>query len=170
MAVTQKMRIFVFSEFRPYLRFLSAYNIDNFYGNDFCFIFKNIFLAIWLLSLVIAIILIAVLSYWSCIDTGLTLDKLALTLPIILSIVQTILTHFSLSMNNRLISATIEFLQFAVDERKLFLDFIYFHSRRNRFLIYSQNSPYSPKNLKYRPANTSSASIKGYSKVPSFEI
>lgn len=126
MAVTLKMRILVFSEFRPYLRILSAFNIDNFCGKDLSLIGKHILLVFWLLILVISMISVAVLSYWNCVDTGLTMDKLGFTLPIVLSIVQTLLTHMSLSLNNCLISEAIEFLQFAVDERKFFFKFFLF--------------------------------------------
>lgn len=108
----------IFTEYRPYLRILEAFNAENFDSQDHRRTIASVRYAVCVAALFMSSASLAMLSYWHCMENGLAVDILSDAMPIILSLVQLQLTQISLMGKNREIRATIEGLQNTVDQRK----------------------------------------------------
>lgn len=108
----------VFAEYRPYLRILEAFNAENFGSQDQRRTITNVRYAVCVAALFMSSASLSILSYWHCMENGLSVDILSDAMPIILSLVQLQLTQISLMAKNRVIRATIESLQNTVDQRR----------------------------------------------------
>lgn len=119
--MTNIQKFLVLKEYRPYQRCFDAFNGERFRNKNVRQLSKNVGFAVGFGVMLVLLVVLTILSFWYCLENGFNVDILSVSMPLILSFIQLFLTHISLIMQNRVIHATIEDLQEAVDERKFFV-------------------------------------------------
>lgn len=112
-------KIQIFTGCRPYLRWLNAFNRENFHQTNRISNIHSVFSA-FLATL--AIILISThfsFDFWFMIDCRKDLNKLVATFPIVVSTLQIWVSCIVMVVKNRTITTMINRLQSVVDQRKL---------------------------------------------------
>lgn len=117
MKAAKKVR--VLSALDLFLRILKAYNADNFRQIDRPQLVRNICFTIGVFIGLILIVNMITLGTWHLVGSGGDLNKLVVSGPVVLSIVQLLISYFALTAKNRQIAATIEQIQRVVEQRKL---------------------------------------------------
>lgn len=107
----------VFKEYRPYHRILAAFNPDNYNEKPLYQKLRNVCFAMCVAAVLITIAFLIILSCWRCVE-NISIEIVALALPLELTFTQFLLTQISLMVKNGLIRATIENLQKTVDQRE----------------------------------------------------
>lgn len=110
----------VFSEYRLYLRMLATINGENFHhqlGRQKRR--SNMRCAAGVMVLIVASAIVITMSLWHCLENTSNVTVISDTVPVLLTILQMLLTHVSLMAGNRLIQATIGRLQETVDARRV---------------------------------------------------
>lgn len=110
--------ILVLSEFRLYLRLLTAYDRKHFLQSNSRRTLRSLCYAIATTSVVFGIPFMMILAVWHVIDNGGNLEKITVALPVQTSITQMELTFVSLMMKSRTISKTFNEIQKIIDQRK----------------------------------------------------
>lgn len=108
----------VLSALDLFLRILKAYNAENFRQIDRPQLVRNICFAVGVSIGLILIFNTITLGTWHLIGSRGDLNKLVVSGPVVLSIVQLLMSYFALTAKNRQIAATIEQLQRVVEQRK----------------------------------------------------
>lgn len=112
---TQKIDII--SEYRPFLRILKAFNINNYRYNDRRLCRSNLLILLYTVTLATAEILEFILGVWHFFDHGFILKKIASALPLLISSVQVLSSYATLSLKNHEIDQVLENLQNTIDAR-----------------------------------------------------
>lgn len=110
-------RVDIISEYRPFLRILKAFNIDNYRNNDRHIFWNNLLILLFTITLATAEILEFVLGVWHFFDHGFILRKIANALPLLISSVQVLSSYATLSMKNHEIQRVLDNLQETIDKR-----------------------------------------------------
>lgn len=110
-------RIRILEEFRPFLRLLRAYNRKKLFCNKI----HSVFYAIFTTLLIPLLPIVIILSFWYLFENGGDLRKIVVGLPVILSLALSAITFIALIIKNQLISETINEVQKAINQRKLFI-------------------------------------------------
>lgn len=113
----------VLSEFRPFLRFLEAYNSNISPKNDWRHILHSVIYTFLTTVISLLIVVYFVLTVWYLIETNANLKMFAVAVPMMATFVQIELTFIAMIIKNRTITDTINQLQRVIDQRKLFVRF-----------------------------------------------
>lgn len=111
-------KIRVLNSFRPYLRLLNAFKLDNFYQCDWFSIRQSIYYAIYTSLLLILIPAAIVLGAWYWIENRGDLRKSIVVFPLLISMVQVVLSFVALIRRNSVINETIYRIQNIINQRK----------------------------------------------------
>lgn len=111
-------RIRVLNQFRPYLRLLQAFNIENYRHHDWHSTRRSICYGCCAFLIGTFTLTLVFFSFWFVIDNDCDFGKLVVVLPLQISVTQMELTFFSLVKNNRIIDETIERLRLVVGKRE----------------------------------------------------
>lgn len=111
-------KIRVLNNFRPYLRLLNAFKFDNFHQSDWYSIRQSIYYAIYAALLLILIPVAIVLGAWYLIENLGDLRKIIVVFPLLISMVQVVLSFVALIRRNILINETIYRIQHMTNRRK----------------------------------------------------
>lgn len=110
---TRKIR--VLNEFRPYFRLLKTYNRENFGQRDW----RSSYIYAFITTLLVLSESLFILSgIWYLIENVGDLQKLVVSLPLVITLSQMDLTFITLITKNQMITEAIKRLQQAVDQRK----------------------------------------------------
>lgn len=101
----------VLGRFRPLIRILSAYNINN---NDSFQILTTLIVSVFLFAMTSTIILVI----WFCFDHNFILNEVSFALPIFVGGIQMLLIFVYLAKDNQMINKTIDRLQDIIELRK----------------------------------------------------
>lgn len=104
--------------FRPYLRLLKAFNWENFGRDEW---HSRIFVALGVLTGVLALISVDLLAVWKMADENFNIKVVSSSLPLIFSMAEQVLIFFVLVWQNRQIDVCVERLQATISKRKMFL-------------------------------------------------
>lgn len=115
-----KENIQVLHTFRPYLRFISAFNIENFKNNARQIVTSNLLKAFLNLIIFVSAFATTWLNYWSCIQDGFDLDENSGQIVPILAGTQQLFIYLSIVRKSREITNAIEYLQETVENRNFF--------------------------------------------------
>lgn len=113
-ATEKSHQMHVMKSFRLYFRVLKVYNWSNFRGSPNRTL-RNVCQLLFVMTLIVCQVAYMILQYWTFFETREALNPY--TLPSLSIGYQMLLTHFSGSANNRLISETLRRLQNAIDFR-----------------------------------------------------
>lgn len=109
----------VLHTFRPYLRFIAAFNIENFQNNALRIVRYNALKAFLNIILFISAFVTCWLNYWSCIRDGFDLAENSGQIVPILAGTQQIFIYVSIIKKNREITKAVERLQEIVENRNV---------------------------------------------------
>lgn len=112
--------ILVLHTFRPYLRFLMAFNVENFQNNAPQNVRFNVLKAFLILIIFVAAFATNWLNCWSCLRNGFDLDENSGQIVPILAGTQQLFTYLSILKKRREISDAVEYLQGTVENRNFF--------------------------------------------------
>lgn len=110
-------QIQVLHGFRPCVRLLKVFNLDNFSNNQPCIIRQNLLHATGIFLLFSSHFMSLVFNLTSCFNNELALDEIAFKLVVFLCETQQFLVFVSLTKTNRRIAGSIDRLQRAVENR-----------------------------------------------------
>lgn len=108
----------ILSEFRPYLRLLTAYDRNHYRQRNSGRTLRSLYYPIATTSVVFGIPFMVILAVWHVIDNGGNLGMITVALPVQTSIIQMEITFISLMMKSRTISKTFDKIQEIIDRRK----------------------------------------------------
>lgn len=130
-------QIRVFSSFKPFLQLLQSYNTENYKKCRRAQLVKNIGLAFGMTVLIALLPISIVLIIWCLIDKNVTLQKVVVIAPLILTIFQLFVKICSLVTKNRHVNETIARLQGVIDQRKYLYatSFTFYCSSRKQKLL-----------------------------------
>lgn len=111
-------KITVLNEFKPYLRFITAYNYENFTQNTWCHILSNVCYAFSVTTMNIVLSSVVILGVWYLIEINANFKSLAVALPLLISLLQMEITFIALIAKNQAVTETINRIQRVVDQRK----------------------------------------------------
>lgn len=117
MKMSKFNKIHVLKEFKPYLRLIKAFNLDNFRntGNRHR-ILNSVFDAFATSSIIFSIPIFLILGVWYLIENDADLRKISVALPILISILWMWLIFIALMAQNRIIRDIIDQLQRVVGQ------------------------------------------------------
>lgn len=107
--------------FNPFLRYLRAYNADNFNQSDRNRTVQSTFLVFSVTVLLALLPISVVLTVWNLSDQNSTMKKAIPSAPILLAILQMFLQGVALIKKSQHIHKTIERLQTIISRRKVFV-------------------------------------------------
>lgn len=102
-------------------RVLNAYHSDNFRKKNWCSILRRAFFSFASTAIVFLIPFAISLHLWHLIEVGADFERVAVTFPLAVSLVQMEITCIVLITKSRALSNTINRLQDLVDQRKCYL-------------------------------------------------
>lgn len=110
----------ILKEYRPYQRILEAFNGQHFRDHSYRHTVQNVRYAACVSAMLMSMVAVLVLCCWYCVETEFDVKMLSFSVPVILSLMQMLLTHFALMRKNCSIHATVEHLQQVIHERESF--------------------------------------------------
>lgn len=110
----------VLHAFRPYLRYIKAYDCINVHDASWRHTMRSIFDAFILTLLNIFVMILLILGSWDLFKANVSLRATAISLPILYSVLQMQITFIALIANNQAVSETIDGLQKTIQKSELF--------------------------------------------------
>lgn len=114
----KRKKVVVLGAFQKYLRLLKVYNSENFKKTDENQFVRNVCIAVGATIVIGLIPIVVYLGIWYIFDSGATLRIIVIAMPVIISIVQLLISLIALISENRGISEMIERIQTITNERK----------------------------------------------------
>lgn len=111
-------RFNLLQKFEPFLRLLKAYDVNNFTSGDWRSLFSSASDVLPVTLGTTTLIIFTFLMIWNSIENDADASELALSLPIVTSLLLAELIIVEMVCNNDIITRTIERLQEAVDRRQ----------------------------------------------------
>lgn len=111
-------KICVLSSFDPFLRFLRAYNSENFVQTNRILKMKNIGFAFFVTLFIGLMPILIVLTVWCLIDNSAGLQNIVVAAPLLFTVSQLFIKIVVLVVKNGDVSKAIQRLQIVVDQRK----------------------------------------------------
>lgn len=118
-AMTNSTKIHVLNDVKLYLSLLQAYNAENFHYRSPRHMLTSILHAFYATLMILLLFVLIVLCTWYMVERGANLIKIIVSLPMLLGILQMLITFIALLTNNRIVTETINRVQNSVDQRKL---------------------------------------------------
>lgn len=116
MNVTREIR--VLNAFRPYFRLMTAYNSEHFRSTHLRHIRRSIFYAIFSTTMIVTLIILSVFIAWYLGENEAKLKRFVVSLPMIFTLMQMVLTFIGMMLTNHTTSETINQIQRVVDQRE----------------------------------------------------
>lgn len=133
--MTNSRKIHIFSEFKPFLRVITAFNSENFHDRYWRGNLHNITYAFVSAFINLLLFIVNSLAIWYLIEIGDNFKKLFVASPSAMGLLQMQITSITMILKNRKIHATFERLQQLVDHRK-FACFLFFFLKLSERLVH----------------------------------
>lgn len=111
-------KICVLSSLGPFLRFLRAYNAENFGQSNPIHKVKNLAFACFVTIFIALMPILIALTIWCLIDKKAALQNIVVAAPLLFTVFQLFIKIVVLVARNGDVSKTIQRLQIAIDQRK----------------------------------------------------
>lgn len=122
----------ILNEFKPYFRIINAFNPEHFHGRDWRALLFSGFFAFCLVLFVCLVPIYIILGSWYLLENESDLVEIAVTVPILATLLQMELTFVALIMENHTIIETMDRLQRVIDQRKLCTLFALMNCKRQK--------------------------------------
>lgn len=116
-SMAEMRKIHVLHAFQPYFRTLQIYNAENFTQSDRLKILRNFGFTVVVTAFVALIPNTILLAIWLLIEHDAPLRKLVIAIPLLLTLLYTLIAYIVLALRNRAIGGTIGELQSVIDQR-----------------------------------------------------
>lgn len=129
MTVENSTKIQILNEYRPYLRLLKAYNVDNFRQNgQRQNYYRSVFDAFFTTFIIVIMSSHLLFDIWYIIDYHTDLKKVVTLFPLTMTTLQIWVSFIAFLLKNGTITEMIDRLQSVVEQRKFLfrLDFVVF--------------------------------------------
>lgn len=111
--------IHVLNAFRPYLRLLTAYKRANINDSNWRCFSRSFYNVFHTTLMIVVVPLPILLSIWYLMENDSDLMKLVTAVPLLVSMLQMVITFIAMIAKNHIIIEVIDRLQLAVNQRKI---------------------------------------------------
>lgn len=134
---TNRKKTVVLKEFRRISWLITVYNRENVQVTNRSVLLRNIGFMIIQTVCLIMFGLVFISSIWFCFDCNFNVKELSFAIPIMICSLQMISSYVSIVKNNWKIAELIDYLQMAIDKRKIFFRNFHFWNAFYNSLIFS---------------------------------
>lgn len=117
--MSSKRQFQVMARFRPFIRHITAFNVENFTGTGQHFLAVNVSRAVIMSTLFAILLIVCLLDLWLCLFKEREWNRRAYQFATALCLMQQFVIYVLMSSKNRQITGVLDEVQGIVDSRKL---------------------------------------------------